>query len=117
MYISAATKLANILYFLKVYYTKVTEIMTAEVAIRLPQNILPDSDNELVDGVRARTDTLLASGYARSLQNSLLLRKDLILDFTSLKACLDPLTESQQDSEDGKNTKQLQVSLIFAYIS
>ena len=91
--------------------------MTAEVAIRLPQNILPDSDNELVDGVRARTDTLLASGYARSLQNSLLLRKDLILDFTSLKACLDPLTESQQDSEDGKNTKQLQVSLIFAYIS
>ena len=86
--------------------------MTAAVAFHLPSEILPDPDKELVGGAiaRARTDTPLAGGYAQNLQNSLLPRKDLILDFTSLKACLDPLSESPQESEDGKQVEQLQVS-------
>ncbi len=45
--------------------------------------------------------------YAAALQQALLHCKDMVVDFTSLKACLDPLAESAAE-----NTDNVEVSVV-----
>ena len=51
----------------------------------------------------AETRARMRASYAKSLEMSLLQLKDMMLDFTSLKACLDPLGESTLENEDGES--------------
>ena len=64
----------------------------------------------------------IQSAYAKSLQQSLKTRRDIVLDFTNLKACLDPLAEyANHNVESGDQEQQTQVSIakreyIYIYI-
>jgi len=63
----------------------------------------------------SNTQTVARTSSAKILEKSLLLKKDLVLDFTSLKSCLDPLSEppAGKDTESGFE----QVSIAYAGIS
>lgn len=60
----------------------------------------------------SNTRTVARTTSAKILEKSLLLKKDLVLDFTSLKSCLDPLSETAagKDTESGFE----QVSIAYA---
>lgn len=60
----------------------------------------------------SNTRTVARTTSAKILEKSLLLKKDLVLDFTSLKSCIDPLSETAagKDTESGFE----QVSIAYA---
>ena len=52
----------------------------------------------------------MQSAYSMSLQQALKMRQDIVLDFTNLKACLDPLAEyATQNAESNDQNQQTQV--------
>lgn len=52
----------------------------------------------------------MQSAYSKSLQQALKMRENIVLDFTNLKACLDPLAEyTAQNSESNDQGQQTQV--------
>ncbi len=51
-----------------------------------------------VEAVRSEPE--VRESYAKTLQKALLQRKDMVIDFSSLKACLDPLAEAVTERKD-----------------
>ena len=69
------------------------------------------SQGLLTMDIQSGDNTLqMQSAYAKSLQQTLKTRQDLVLDFTNLKACLDPLAEyANQNAESNGQEQQTQV--------
>lgn len=67
------------------------------------------SSEEAAREVRAKRK----ESYAKTLQEALQRRKDMVIDFTSLKACLDPLTESADNEEVSEVSHCSRVELVI----
>ena len=58
----------------------------------------------------SNTRTVTRTTSVKSLEKSLLLKKDLVLDFTSLKSCLDPLSETGAGKDTENGSEQVSIA-------